>query len=115
MPSYEPNFQTPFSRRWYVNRNVLIKGLFTYSRSHSLLNLYGRLHAQLHTKPTHLKIYHATSAYSISLAWSTPLFELYAIAPSTTPRTALAQAANKLIQWVRREEDRVFIIGGATF
>ncbi|KAL1628483.1 Vacuolar fusion protein mon1 [Neofusicoccum ribis] len=49
------------------------------------------------------------------LAWTTPLFELYAIAPGTTSRAALAQAANKVIQWVRREEERVFIIGGAVF
>jgi len=27
----------------------------------------------------------------------------------------VAQAANKVIQWVRREEERVFIIGGAVF
>ena len=43
------------------------------------------------------------------------MFELYAIAPATTARPALAQATNKLIHWVKREEERVFIIGGAVF
>ena len=28
-------------------------------------------------------------------------------------RNALAHSANKVVQWVRREEERVFIIGGA--
>ena len=51
----------------------------------------------------------------LALAWSTPLFELYAVAPANTSRAALAQIANKVIQWVRREEERVFIIGGAVF
>ncbi|OMP86051.1 Vacuolar fusion protein MON1 [Diplodia seriata] len=96
MPSYDPHFKTELDRRL-------------------LISLYAQLHSHLHTKPTHLKIHHSTSTHHISLAWTTPLFELYAIAPGTTSRTALAQAANKVIQWVRREEERVFIIGGAVF
>ncbi|KAL8911743.1 MAG: hypothetical protein Q9171_003135 [Xanthocarpia ochracea] len=30
-------------------------------------------------------------------------------------RNALAQSANKVVQWARREEERIFIIGGAVF
>ena len=43
------------------------------------------------------------------------MFELYCVADPSASRNALAQAANKIIQWVRREEERVFIIGGAVF
>ena len=43
----------------------------------------------------------------------TPLFELYCVAGPHATRNALAQSANKVVQWVRREEERVFIIGGA--
>lgn len=43
------------------------------------------------------------------------MFELYAVAPPNTSRQALAQGAMKVVQWVRREEERVFIIGGAVF
>ncbi|KAF2869074.1 trafficking protein Mon1-domain-containing protein [Massariosphaeria phaeospora] len=96
MPSWDPGFTAGIERR-------------------RLLDLYGKLHARLHNKPTSLKILHETSTTNISLAWLTPLFELYCVAPATTSRTALAQAANKVIQWVRREEERVFIIGGAVF
>ncbi|KAF2018311.1 DUF254-domain-containing protein [Aaosphaeria arxii CBS 175.79] len=96
MPAWEPYFESPLERR-------------------RLMSLYNTLHTQLHAKPTSLKIHHQTSATNISLAWSTPLFELYAVAPVATSRAALAQSANKIVQWVRREEERVFIIGGAVF
>ena len=35
------------------------------------------------------------------------------MAGPSASRNALAQSANKVVQWVRREEERVFIIGGA--
>lgn len=79
------------------------------------MSLYATLNAALHTRPVHPKIHHSTTETNISLAWSTPVFELYAIAPGNTPRAALAQAANRVVQWVRREEERIFIIGGAVF
>ena len=80
-----------------------------------LINLYSKLHSNVHNKPSTLKVHHETNTTCIALAWSTPLFELYAVAPANTSRAALAQSANKVIQWVRREEERVFIIGGAVF
>jgi hypothetical protein len=79
------------------------------------MTLYAHLHTSLHAKPTSLKIHHESSTTYIALAWSTPLFELFAVAAGSTSRQALALAANKVVQWVRREEERVFIIGGAVF
>ncbi|KAH8724642.1 trafficking protein Mon1-domain-containing protein [Phaeosphaeriaceae sp. PMI808] len=96
MPSFSPYFESALEKR-------------------SLLTLYTTLHTALHTKPTTLKVHHVTSATCIAVAWSTPLFELLAVAPASTSRSALAQGANQIVQWVRREEERVFIIGGAVF
>lgn len=96
MPAYTPYFASPLDRR-------------------RLLSLYAHLHSTLHARPTSLKIHHETGSSCIALAWSTPLFELYAVAPPNTSRAALAQGAMKVVQWVRREEERVFIIGGAVF
>ena len=62
---------------------------------------------------SHLKVHHCVSRDFTSLAWVTPLFEFYGVAGPGTRREALAQSANRVIQWVRREEERVFIIGGA--
>jgi len=96
MPSYAPYFNDALEKR-------------------RLLSLYNKLHASLHSKPSALKIQHETSTTCTALAWSTPLFELYAVAPASVSRAALAQSANRVVQWVRREEERVFIIGGAVF
>ncbi|KAL8736665.1 MAG: hypothetical protein Q9166_000031 [cf. Caloplaca sp. 2 TL-2023] len=96
MPSYEPHFTTLLTRR-------------------RLLSLYHTLHAGVHAKNTHLKVHHCISRSSISLAWVTPLFELYCVAGPHASRNALAQSANKVVQWARREEERIFIIGGAVF
>ncbi|KAL8672867.1 MAG: hypothetical protein Q9168_002705 [Polycauliona sp. 1 TL-2023] len=96
MPSYEPHFTTLLARR-------------------RLLSLYHTLHASAHAKNAHLKVHHCISRSSVSLAWITPTFELYCVAGPSASRNALAQSANKVIQWARREEERIFIIGGAVF
>jgi len=96
MPSFDPYFDTPILKR-------------------RLLTLYTQLHTALHYRPVHPKIHHSTNIAHTTLAWITPVFELYAVAPANTPRAALAQAANRLVQFVKREEERVFIIGGAVF
>ncbi|RDW85040.1 putative MON1 [Coleophoma cylindrospora] len=80
-----------------------------------LMNLYNNLHAQIHAKHSHLKVLHSVSRDSVSLAWSTPLFEFYCVAGPNASRASIAHGANKVIQWVKREEERVFIIGGAVF
>lgn len=96
MPSYEPHFETMLERR-------------------RLFSCYESLHASVHVKGSHLKVQHSVSREHVSLAWTTDVFELYCIAGPTVGRTVLAQAANKVVQWLRKEEERVFIIGGAVF
>ena len=98
-PSFNPHFASPVARR-------------------RLLNVYAALHAQLHGKPTSLKMVYGTGgeeAGIVSLAWSTPVFEMYAVAGEGTGRAALARAAESVVRWVSGEEGRVFIIGGAVF
>lgn len=96
MPSFTPSFPTPLARR-------------------KLLSLYTHLQASLHAAPARPKIHHQTATTHACLAWSTPVFELYAVAPAGATKAGLASAANRVVQWVRREEERVFIIGGAVF
>jgi len=95
-PSFRPHFGTPLARR-------------------KLLNLYHQLHDSIHSRTAHLKVQHVMGEDATALAWETPLFELYCVAGPNASRTALAQGANKVVQWIRREEERVFIIGGAVF
>lgn len=79
------------------------------------MDIYHNLHAATHAKHSHLKVTHRATRDSTSLAWSTPVFEFYCVAGPTASRAALTQGANQVVQWVKREEERVFIIGGAVF
>jgi len=96
MPSFDTHFSGFHSRR-------------------RLMVLYQRLHAAVHARNAHLKVHHSIRRRSVSLAWVTPTFELYCVAGAGTPRNVLAQNANAIVGWVRKEEERLFIVGGATF
>ncbi|KAG6008312.1 Vacuolar fusion protein mon1 [Claviceps maximensis] len=80
-----------------------------------LLSLYHELHAAVHTKHAHLKVLHCLSEEATSLAWITPVFEFYCMSGPNMSRLAMTQGANKIIQWAKREEQRLFIIGGGVF
>ncbi|KFY75703.1 hypothetical protein V499_04329 [Pseudogymnoascus sp. VKM F-103] len=80
-----------------------------------LLSLYQTLHASSHARTSHTKVLHCVSKTSIALAWATPVFEFYCVAGPNCARGALLQGASRVVQWVRREEERLFIIGGAVF
>ncbi|KAH6845378.1 trafficking protein Mon1-domain-containing protein [Chaetomium sp. MPI-CAGE-AT-0009] len=80
-----------------------------------LMTLYHELHASMHAKHAHLKVLHGVGEDAASLAWITPVFEFYCVAGPNVPRAAMAQGANRVIQWAKREEERLFIIGGGVF
>jgi vacuolar fusion protein MON1 len=80
-----------------------------------LLSTYHELQASIHAKHAIVKVHHSMSVSHAALAWVTPMFELYCVSGPTAGRNALAHGANKVVQWVQKEEERVFIIGGAVF
>ncbi|KAL2809666.1 SAND protein [Aspergillus granulosus] len=84
-------------------------------RRRRLISTYNNLHASVHAKHTHVKVHHCVTLSSSSFAWVTPVFELYCVAGPHANRNALAQSASKIVQWVQKEEERLFIIGGAVF
>ena len=81
----------------------------------SLMTLYHQLHAAVHARHSHLKVLHCVSEDAASLAWVTPVFEFYCVSVPNTSRVVMTQAANKIIQWAKKEEERLFIIGGGVF
>ncbi|CAI7643620.1 unnamed protein product [Penicillium manginii] len=83
------------------------------SRRRRLMSAYNNLHASIHAKNTHVKVHHCVSRSATSFAWVTPVFELYCIAEPSANRNALVQSASKVALWVKQEEERLFIIGGA--
>ncbi|KAF4850924.1 Vacuolar fusion protein MON1 [Colletotrichum siamense] len=80
-----------------------------------LMTLYHQLHAAVHAKHSHMRVLHSVSEDATSLAWITPIFEFYCVAGPNVSRAVVTQGANKVIQWARREEERIFIIGGGVF
>jgi predicted esterase len=80
-----------------------------------LMTTYHELHASIHAKHSHLKVLHAVGDDATSLAWTTPVFEFYCVAGPNVSRATITQGANKIIQWAKREEERLFIIGGGVF
>lgn len=96
MPSFETQFADAQSKRHFFS-------------------IYHSLHASVHAKYAAVKVQHVVDSSCSALAWVTPMFELYCIAKPGTPRNALAQNANKVVQYIQREEERIFLIGGAVF
>ena len=80
-----------------------------------LMTAYHELHAAVHAKHSHLKVLHTIGEEATSLAWVTPVFEFYCLAGPNVSRASITQAANKIIQWTKKEEERLFIIGGGVF
>lgn len=82
-----------------------------------LMFAHSALHAAVHggRGATHLKLHHAAGDDYVGMAWIGQSFELYCVASPGTGRSALAQAAQAVVKWARREEERLFIVGGAVF
>ncbi|KFY13453.1 hypothetical protein V492_03272 [Pseudogymnoascus sp. VKM F-4246] len=86
--------------------------LISHRRLHTL---YQTLHTTSHARTTPTKVLHCVSRTAIALVWATPVFEFYCVAGPNCARSALLMGASRVVQWVRREEERLFIIGGAVF
>jgi hypothetical protein len=80
-----------------------------------LMTLYHQLHASVHARHSHLKVLHSVGDDASSLAWVTPVFEFYCVTGPNVSRAVMTQGANKIIQWAKKEEERLFIIGGGVF
>lgn len=60
-------------------------------------------------------MHYACARDAVALGWETREYEFYGVAGAGASREAVAKAAQEVVKWVRREEERVFIIGGAVF
>jgi len=68
---------------------------------------------QIATRP--VKLCYRATAHEIVLAWCTQSFELYTVFSPTLTKLAVLTAVNKLLRWVKREEERLFILTAPTF
>lgn len=96
MPAWGTHYMTQTSRR-------------------RVMTLYHKLYSAVHTKNAHLKVCFSSRRQEEALAWVLPGFELYVVAAPGSKREVVAKGAQKVVTWVRSEEERLFVIGGATF
>uniref|UniRef100_A0A8C8S135 Vacuolar fusion protein MON1 homolog n=1 Tax=Pelusios castaneus TaxID=367368 RepID=A0A8C8S135_9SAUR len=80
-----------------------------------LLELYQYMHSRAHNSSRPLKNIYFTGPHENLLAWVTSAFELYMCYSPLGTKAAAASTVNKLMKWIRREEDRLFILTPQTY
>ncbi|KAK3395594.1 trafficking protein Mon1-domain-containing protein [Sordaria brevicollis] len=114
--SLSPTFESPYSTVSGSEKGSTVSQTpETLVSRRRLMTLYHHLHSSIHAKHSHLKVLHLVSEDAASLAWITPVFEFYCVAGPNMSRGVMTQCANKVVQWAKREEERLFIIGGGVF
>ncbi|KAK5872992.1 hypothetical protein PBY51_013642 [Eleginops maclovinus] len=85
------------------------------SEQERLMGLYQELHSSLHHPTRPLRFFYRCGERENLLAWVTSGFELYlCFSPLGTKALAVA-AVTKLLKWIRKEEDRLFILSPLTY
>ncbi|XP_072045856.1 protein SAND-like [Amphiura filiformis] len=80
-----------------------------------LFSMYLYLHQRIHNAARPLKIMFHVGSTEAMLGWVTSGFELYAVfGPLTTKQVAIL-AVNKLLKWMKKEEDRLFVLNPPEF
>ncbi|KJE90347.1 Mon1a protein [Capsaspora owczarzaki ATCC 30864] len=80
-----------------------------------LFRQYQHVHSAIHSTARPLKIYFNNGSKEAMLGWITTNFELYAtFGPLVTKSGAIA-AVNRLLQWIKHEEDKLFILNAQVF
>ncbi|XP_006630748.1 vacuolar fusion protein MON1 homolog A [Lepisosteus oculatus] len=87
----------------------------TEEEQERLMGLYQYLHSRVHhtTRPLR-SIYHCGERENL-LAWVTSGFELYLCFSPLGTKAQAVMAINKLLKWIRKEEDRLFILSPQTY
>ncbi|XP_068711276.1 vacuolar fusion protein MON1 homolog A-like [Montipora foliosa] len=80
-----------------------------------LFGLYLYLHHRIHSAARPLKILCHVGTREMLLGWVTSGFELYATFSPLVTKPDAINAINKLLRWIKREEDRLFILSSQVF
>lgn len=80
-----------------------------------LMGLYQDLHSCLHHPTRPLRSFYRCCETENLLAWVTSGFELYLCFSPLATKASAVSAVNKLLKWIRKEEDRLFILSPLTY
>lgn len=87
----------------------------TEEQKERLLGLYQYLHSRVHSSSSPLKYIYCAGLSENLLAWVTSGFELYLCFSPLGTKAAAMSAISKLLKWIRKEEDRLFILNSLTY
>jgi len=87
----------------------------TKEQRERLLAIYLTLHNRFYSGSRPLKLVHYSTDSEVVLGWMTQAFELYAVFSPTATKLQVITAVNKLLRWVKKEEDKHFILTAPTF
>ncbi|XP_073397367.1 vacuolar fusion protein MON1 homolog B-like isoform X5 [Dendrobates tinctorius] len=74
-----------------------------------LFDLYRYLHCRIHSSARPLRLIYHVAEKETLLAWVTSKFELYMAFSSLVTKVGAINVITKLLRWIKREEDRLFI------
>uniref|UniRef100_UPI00358F3644 vacuolar fusion protein MON1 homolog A isoform X2 n=1 Tax=Myxine glutinosa TaxID=7769 RepID=UPI00358F3644 len=80
-----------------------------------LFGLYQQLHSRIHSASRPLKLIYHVWHFETLLAWVTAGFELYTCFSPLVTKAAAIHAITKLLRWIKKEEERLFIMNPLTF
>ncbi|KAK8403665.1 hypothetical protein O3P69_000038 [Scylla paramamosain] len=87
----------------------------TPEQQRQLFGLYQQLHHRVHSVSRPLKMVYMVMDTHTLLGWVTKEFELYAtLEPLVTKHNAIVYI-NKLLRWIKNEENKLFILSSPTF
>ncbi|CAN2389184.1 early viral transcription, partial [Pristimantis euphronides] len=74
-----------------------------------LFDLYRYLHCRIHSSARPLRLIYHVAEKETLLAWVTSKFELYTAFSNLVTKVGAINVITKLLRWIKREEDRLFI------
>lgn len=88
----------------------------TLDQFERLETLYFDLHNRIHLSSRPLKLIYEMREHEIQLAWVTTNYELYAtFDPLVDKKSVVIAQVNKLLKWIKKEEEKLFMTGTHIF
>ncbi|KAF9127663.1 Vacuolar fusion protein mon1b [Mortierella sp. 14UC] len=80
-----------------------------------LLRQYQHMNERMHRKTRPLKLLFHVGEQETMLGWITSGFELYAVFGPLVSKSAVVLMSNKLLKWIRKQEDSLLILNSPSF
>lgn len=80
-----------------------------------LERLYYSIHDRIHSHSRPVKLIYEAGEREVQLGWVTSGYELYATFEPLVNKTTVIALVNRLLFWIKKEEDSLFILNTPTF